>query len=114
MADDTPFACSLEAGDLERRLAAIAEIGTESLVSRQVEDGHHLLCFRPSATTRERLEAIVAAEAECCSFLDLALDQEEGALRLSIAAPSDAQGLADYLAEAFAARPRAAGASPLP
>lgn len=114
MPDDTPFACSLEAGDLERRLAAIVELGAESLVSRQVEGGRHLLCFRPSAATRERLEAIVAAEAECCSFLDLGLDREGGVLRLSIAAPRDAQALADYFAEAFATRTRAAGAGPLP
>lgn len=114
MPDDSPIACSLEAGDLERRLAAIAEIGAESLISHQVEDGRHLLCFRPSAATRERLEEIVVAEAECCSFLDLALDQDAGELRLSIAAPREAQALADHLAEAFAARPQAAGARPLP
>lgn len=102
MTDQDPVACSLEAGALEQRLAAIAEIGADSLISRQAEDGRHLLCFPADAETRRRLEELIAAEAECCSFLDLSLDQEAGDLVLSIAAPRDAQALADGLAGAFA------------
>jgi hypothetical protein len=106
MTDQDPFACSLDSGALEQRLAAIAEIGAESLISHRAEDGRHLLRFRADAATRTRLEEIVAAEAECCSFLDLSLGQEADELVLSVAAPRDAKALADGLAEAFA-RPRA-------
>jgi hypothetical protein len=102
MTEDIPIACSLDAGALEQRLAAIAEIGAGSLISRQAEDGRHLLRFRADAATRKRLEEIVAAEAKCCSFLDLSLDQKGDELRLAIAAPRDAQALADGLAGAFA------------
>jgi hypothetical protein len=107
MTDAKPVACSLSAGDLEQRLAAIAAIGADSLIARSVEGGRHELRFRADATTRERLEAIVAAEAECCSFLDLALHEDGGELVLSIAAPTDAQPIADELAAAFAMRRRA-------
>lgn len=100
MTDDTPIACSLGAGELKKRLAVIAEIG-DSLISREVEGGRHLLRFRAGAATRTQLEEIVAAEAECCSFLDLSLDGEGNELVLSIAAPEEAQGLADSLAGAF-------------
>ena len=101
--EETPAACSLDASRLERRLAAIAEVGAESLTSREIDgEGRHLLRFRPLAGTRYRLEQIVAAEAECCSFLDLHLSEEGGALVLSIAAPANGGSVADGLAEAFA------------
>jgi len=99
--DPNPVACSLGAGALEQRLAAIAEIGADSLISRRAERGRHLLCFRPDAATRQRLEEIIAAEAECCSVLNLSLDQKGDELTLSIAAPRQAQALADGLARAF-------------
>lgn len=102
MSEPLPIACSLGAGDLKQRLAAIAEIGKESLIDQAVEGGHHLLRFRSDAATRKRLEEIVAAEAECCSFLDLALEERGGKLVLSIAAPEDGQPVADELAATFA------------
>jgi hypothetical protein len=102
MTNEKPAACSLGASQLERRLAAIAEIGADSLISRAVDgDGRHLLRFRPQAGMRDRLEEIVAAEAECCSFLDLRLSDEGEALVLSIAAPASGSAVVDGLAEAF-------------
>ncbi|HEX6688442.1 MAG TPA: hypothetical protein VF085_07225 [Solirubrobacterales bacterium] len=106
MENDTPVACSLGAGELERRLAAIAEIGAGSLISREAGGDSQLLRFRADADTRRRLEEIVVAEGECCAFLDLKLSERGGELVLSIAAPEDAQALADGLAEAFAGRMR--------
>lgn len=102
MTESLPIACSLNSGDLKQRLAAIAEIGEESLIDRTTEDGRHLLRFRSDAETRKRLEEIVTAEAECCSFLHLALEERGGALILSVAAPQDGQLVADELAAAFA------------
>lgn len=101
MSTDDPVACSLGATDLEQRLTAIAAVGADSLIGREVEDGRHLLRFRADSATRRRLEEIVAAEAKCCAFLDLALSEDDGGLLLSIAAPNDAQAAADGLAAAF-------------
>jgi len=100
MKDDNPT-CSLDPDRLERRLAEIAAIGADALISRGSEDGRHVLRFRTSEKTRRRLEAIVAAEAECCSILDLTLGESGGALTLSIAAPGNAAPLAAGLAAAF-------------
>ncbi len=105
MTTDKPIACSLGASALEQRLAAIAGIGAESLLSRGTGDERHLLRFRSSGETRRRLEGIVAAEAECCSFLDLSLTEEDGELVLSIAAPAAGQAIADELADTFATSP---------
>lgn len=102
MTKDKPIACSLGSGALEQRLAAIAEIGADSLVSREIKGDQHLLRFRSDDGTRRRLEGIVAAEAECCSFLDLSLTEEGGKLVLSIAAPEAGQSVADELAGMFA------------
>jgi hypothetical protein len=97
-----PIACSLGASDLQQRLDEIAELGTASLIGRDTAAGKHTLHFRPDPTTRRRLEEIVAAEAECCSFLDLKLTEHEGELILTLAAPEDGQPIADELAAAFA------------
>jgi hypothetical protein len=106
MTEDKPIACSLGASALEQRVAAIADIGADSLVSRKTRGDQRLLRFRSSDETRQRLEAIVTAEAECCSFLDLSLTEKDGELVLSIAAPEEGQAIADELAEAFAANPK--------
>lgn len=103
MKDEAPIACSLNARELTERLAAIAEIGASSLISREIEDDGHLLRFRKDATTQRRLESIVAAEAKCCSFLDLSLRDRDDELVLSIAAPVDGRAVADELALAFEA-----------
>jgi hypothetical protein len=108
MRNETPVACSLGAGELEQRLAAIAETGASSLISRDIEGDRHLLRFRASGTTRQQLEDIIAAEAECCSFLDLSLSEQRDELVLSITGPKDAQAVADELAYAFG-RTRAGG-----
>ena len=44
----------------------------------------------------------IAAEADCCSFLELSLRERGGELALSIAAPPDGQPIANELAAAFA------------
>jgi GNAT superfamily N-acetyltransferase len=103
MAKDLPVVCSLEAGDLEQRLATIAEIGRRSLLGREVEAGRHLLRFRSDGRTRRQLEGVIAAEAECCAFLDLALESDGDDLVLSIGAPDAGQPTADGFAMAFEA-----------
>jgi hypothetical protein len=102
MTDSQPVACSLGADDLQKRLAAIAKIGADNLTDRKLEDGCHVLRFSADAEVRKRLGEIVAAERECCSFLDLALVDDAGELVLTIGAPDEARPVADDLALAFA------------
>jgi len=94
MTTDAPIACSLAAGELEGRLAAIAAVGTDSLISHEVEGKRHRMRFRSDATTRLRLERIIEAEARCCAFLDLSLTEEDDGLLLSISAPEPGQPIA--------------------
>lgn len=96
------ISCSLGASDLQQRLNEIAEIGADSLIERSADGDRRLLRFRSTEETRRRLEAIVAAEADCCSFLNLSLEDRDGVLVLSIDAPEGGQLVADELTAAFA------------
>ena len=64
-------------------------------------DGAGTLRFRADGDTRARLEAIVAAEAECCPFLDMELCEEADELLLTIVAPEGAEPIAADLIETF-------------
>lgn len=106
MARELPVVCSLGAGDLEQRLVEIGSIGSDALVGHEVQGGKHVLHFRSNPHIRRRLDEIVAAEAECCAFLDLDLSQRGDELLLSIGAPEAGQPTADALAGAFSASDR--------
>ena len=100
MPTDLPIACSLGAADLAARLAEIRAVGEEGLVRADVDGRRALLVFR--AGVRTRVEAIVAAEAECCAFLDMSLrDAGDGALELSIATPPGGEVVLHELVGAF-------------
>lgn len=98
---DLPIACSLDAGALEQRLADVRAVGDEALLGT-APDG--TLRFRATPAIRERLEAILAAEAECCAFLTLDLREKDGELRLTLSAPEGAEPVVAELAGAFAGR----------
>lgn len=102
--NENPIACSLGAEELEDRLAEVEALGADSLLSHREEGAAHLLRFKGDARTRQRLEAILAAERECCPFLDLNLKREGDQLALSIAAPAAATAVAAALAERFLSR----------
>ena len=102
MTEAIPVACSLGVSDLRQRLIEIAAIGAESLIERSEIDDRQVLRFRSDSDTRRRLEGVVAAEAKCCSFLELELEERNGELILSIGASEDGQPIAGELAAAFA------------
>jgi hypothetical protein len=99
MPAEPPIACSLSAGDLTRRLAEMSAIGHAGLVEARMDGSHAVLRFR--AVVQERLARVVAAEAECCPFLDMKLDEDSGVLRLSIEGPAGAEPVLRDLVAAF-------------
>jgi hypothetical protein len=105
MTTDTPIACSLSADELPRRLAEIRAIGRDALLGVTPEAA---LRFRAGEPTRARLEAIIAAESQCCSFLRFELAERHGELVLSVTAPEGAEPIAQDLVNAFAAHRTAA------
>ena len=96
------MACSLGAGELAERLDRIACIGARSLIGNDSDGRRHSLSFRDDQVTRTELESVIAAERECCQFLELTLDQGEGELVLTIDAGPQGEPIAAGLARAFA------------
>jgi hypothetical protein len=103
---EMPIACSLDRNALNARLAEAAEVGSAGLVSREQLAGRQVLRFRVDVQTRVRLEEIVSAERECCSFLKINLVERGTELELAIEAPAGGEATAAALAAAF---DRAAG-----
>lgn len=104
MTDPKPIACTLGENDLRRRLEEIAALGADSLIDHESKDGVHSLRFRRDDRTRDQLAEIAAAEARCCSFLDLSVSERDGNLMLTIAATEGGEPVAQALALAFLQR----------
>jgi hypothetical protein len=96
MTDD--IACSLGAAELHERLTRISAV-RESLLAAEVGERRAVLRFRADA--RDQLAGIVAAEAECCPFLSMTLDEDGDTARLTIEAPADAEPVLRDLVAAF-------------
>ena len=94
-----PIACTLNPAQLGDRIAELAALSRHALRSRSPISGGERLVFVPDAVTQERLRAAVAAEATCCSFLDMDLRAEPDALVLDVTGPAEAVPI---IAELFA------------
>lgn len=105
MTDPKPIVCTLNENDLRGRLEQIAALGADALIAHEEANGIHTLKFRRDDETRRQLEQIVDAEANCCSFLDLAIAERNDELILTLSAPAEGRPVADELARAFSATP---------
>jgi hypothetical protein len=101
MTPEPPIACSLTAAEMPARLAEMSAIGQAGLLAGEATDRHAILRFRAGADMRERLEAVVAAEAQCCAFLKMGLSDEPGAVVLTVEAPEGAEPVLDEILGAF-------------
>jgi hypothetical protein len=108
MPTDPPIACSLTAVEMPVRLAEMAAVGRSALLDVETAGASAALRFRPGARTRRRLEAIVAAESDCCRFLKMALTEDRDALLLAITAPPGGEPVLEELVGAFSATEQAA------
>jgi hypothetical protein len=105
---ELPIACSLEGSDLRERLAEMAEVGRSGLIGVESEPGTAVLRFRQTEGMSDRLARIVAAESECCGFLDMELEERDGSLQLTIDSPEGAGPVVEELVAAFSGRLEAA------
>ena len=101
MPADVPISCTLTPDELPERMAQIAALGADALISAQVTGRHAVLRFQASAGTRERLATIVAAEAKCCAFLTMRLDVETDAVVLRIDGPEGTAPILRDMVDAF-------------
>ena len=101
---DEPIACTLTAGAYADRMKLVQRTGREALERVERHPDHSELRFRRDPRIARDLAAIRDAEAECCAFLRLTLDEQPEAIVLSIASANpDGAFMVDELAQAFAA-----------
>jgi MerR family transcriptional regulator, copper efflux regulator len=81
MRNEPQVACSLNREELADRLAEMRAVCRNALVAIGPSG---TLRFRGGHATRERLEAIIAAESRCCPFLTFDLRERGELLELSI------------------------------
>ena len=104
MSRPLPIACTLSATDLRARGEELRALGGDGLVDVSENAERAVLRFRADPAIRERVEAIVAAESECCAFLDFQLEHRDEASVLTISAPNGGAEMVHELAAALAGR----------
>lgn len=100
MADGNELSCALDLEELGTRAEEIERLGA-ALVSRSRVGRGQGLRFAASPGARGSLEALIAAERECCPFLELKLREEGGELALSVSAPPEGEAVAEAFALTF-------------
>src|SRR4051794_12956677 len=93
----TPIACSLTGAEYRQRVADTGQVARDALLNRQAIDAGARLTFDNTADVRERLEAFVAAESECCPFLTMNLRAADGHLVLDVTGPELATPIIEEL-----------------
>lgn len=107
MPTELPIACSLSATELPVRLAEMADLGRSALIDVRSEPLEAQLRFAAGAGIRHRVEAVVAAESQCCAFLTMRVADEPDAVVLTISAPKGAEAVLAELVDAFRGQPQA-------
>jgi hypothetical protein len=93
-----PIACTLGPDDGAARLQRWEAVSARGRLSAR-RSGHRLeVRYQPAPGLRAELDALTAAERQCCSFAEWTVTQEEGHVVLHIAAdperPDDITALA--------------------
>jgi hypothetical protein len=101
MSAELPIACSLNAPDLPGRLTEITTLGRDALIDVVREPARVELRFAAGDGIRDRLDAIVQAEAQCCAFLNMGLRDQPDQVVLHITAPPEADLVLGELVDAF-------------
>jgi hypothetical protein len=97
--NNAPIACTLGGTDYAARLAWIASLNHDGLLSHERHEA--TLELRYAATVRHRVHELVRKESECCAFLTFALDESGGDVRLTITAPDRVRDAAGVFFELF-------------
>jgi hypothetical protein len=93
MTSPLPIACTLTPGGMTARLALIDALAADGLLDRTPTEAGLRVRLRDTPEIERRTRELVAAESQCCAFLDFALGREDGDLVLDIAGPQDARAV---------------------
>jgi hypothetical protein len=88
---DLPLSCTLDSDGVTARLALIDALVADGLLERAATGTGLQVRLRDTPEIERRTRELVAAESECCAFLDFHLDRDDGELVLDISGPADAR-----------------------
>ncbi len=94
-----PIACTLDFTSAGIRARTIACMNAEGL--RDAERAGRMLTLTYSPAMRERVDALVLLERDCCAFLHFTVEARAGATRLAILAPDVPAAAMDTLFAPF-------------
>jgi hypothetical protein len=97
--DKEPIACTLTGNDYRERLAWIAQLNRDGLRSHRRGATSLELLF--DAAVGDRVHQLVKREAECCAFLQFAVDESPDHVRVTVTVPEPAREMADELFAPF-------------
>jgi hypothetical protein len=100
MSTQPPIACTLGEAEMPARRAEMALIA-QDVVSAQAQAPRAVVRLRPSARTRERVAAFVAAESRCCPFLRMELRDDPDTLTLTVEGPAGSEAVVHELLAAL-------------
>ena len=83
------LACSLTAAEGAERAARWRALLDTHLLSRTATTFGRRLAFRPEAAVAGEIDALVAAERDCCPFLTLTIERFDDALILDVSGPPE-------------------------
>lgn len=86
---------------MRQRGEDIRALGRGALTTIERGDRQVVLRFRPGREIREQVEEIVAAETECCAFLDVTIVREQDATVVTIVSPPGGTPVMHELADMF-------------
>lgn len=94
MSDQEPLVCSLSGPELIDRVTEWQQVSSQAL-SRKIESGRVISTFPADAQLLQQLRRLIAAEAECCSFMRFQITEEPDQLTVELRVP---EGMEDALA----------------
>lgn len=100
MPTEVPIACTLGGSDRRARAVAIRELGEQALIGLDASDRRARLRFQGQ---RDRVEALVAAESQCCAFLQFTMAEDGEETEVEIRTPEGGEPLLRALVAAVVA-----------
>jgi hypothetical protein len=99
---DLPVACTLGLEDGAERMRRWKQLGERATPTARRTGRELEVRFHPGPGVREELEALAAAEAECCAFVAWTVLLDGGQPVLRVTAPEDRPEDIESIARAFA------------
>lgn len=85
---DEAVACTLSGPELLGRIKEWRDLASHAL-SRRVEMGRVLSTYPNDDQLLDRLRELIAAEAECCSFMKFSIEQRDDEMVVELTVPDE-------------------------